>query len=101
MPEPVAMPQDLPLHIGTALARLREDRDLTTAQVARRMGEGAGFAAAISAWEGGRIPLQAVQLWRYLIAIEATFHDFHHKLGTAPPSPRLHRVACQLDAPGL
>ncbi len=85
------------LRIGEALARLRQRRDLTPTQIARRMGKD---PSNITRWERGETPLLADELWRYLRALEASFADLDQQLEPQVPNFRLRKIAGKLDAMG-
>ncbi len=85
------------LRIGEALARLRQRRDLTPTQIARRMGKD---PSDITRWERGETPLLADELWRYLRALEASFADLDQQLEPQVANFRLRKIAGKLDAMG-
>ncbi len=84
--------------LGNALARLRERRALTPAQLARAMGESSRFAAQISTWENGQASPPGDQLWRYLDALDLSFSDLDLELDSKARNPRLRELAGELDA---
>ncbi len=84
---------------GEALRRLREDRGLTHAQVAERMGKKPSAGTQISRWERGRESPSGYQLWGFLIAIESNFADLERELNPKPPTNRrLREIALELQA---
>ncbi len=59
-----------------------------------------GSPTDIVRWEAGTAPLTADGLWRYLQAIDGSFHDLHIELEPGGGNPRLQEIAHQLDSMG-
>ncbi len=99
-----AMPQPdnetLQSKLGAALTRLRERGEMTQEEVAHAMGQRSSFASRIADWESGRSSPPADQLWRYLDALDLSFTDLDLELDPKARSPRLGKIAADLDAMG-
>ena len=89
----------LQLKLGAALKRLREDRRLSHADLAERMGKKRSAGTQISRWERGEAAPVAHQLWGFLIAIDASFADLDREVNPKPAtSRRLEEIAAELQA---
>ncbi len=98
MPQPNI--EDLRRRLAKALLHLRERHELTREQLAEAMGEGTSFASELALWESGGSAPQAVQLWRYLDALDLSFTDLDLELDTKARSPRLREIAAEIEALG-
>lgn len=93
--------ETLQLRLGEALKKIRERRALTKTEVARRMGKKPASASTISKWERGESSPNAIALWNFLIAVDASFRELDQILHPErSKSRRLVEIADDLDAMG-
>ncbi len=98
MPQPDN--ETLQRQLGTALTRLRERAQMTQEELALAMGQRSSFASRIADWESGGSSPPADQLWRCLDALDLSFTDLDMELDPKARSPRLAKIAADLDALG-
>ncbi len=85
--------------LAEALKQLRTERGLTERELAQRMGKKPHAGTQISRWERGEATPGADQLWRILLALDASFADLERQLNPKPTSSRrLKEIARELQA---
>ncbi len=88
----------LQLRLGAALKSLRQESGLREGEVAERMGKKKSAGTQISRWERGERAPISIQLWLYLMAVDASFADLERVLNPKPSgNRRLREIVRELQ----